>query len=77
VSLPPEILTAIGRAVERQGGDLDDALDLASVWERLAADPHGRLARLRHDAANPGCSCADGGSLDSAGHCERCYRVHV
>jgi hypothetical protein len=49
VSLPPEILTAIGRAVEAQGGDLDDALDLAAVWERLAADPHGRLERLRFE----------------------------
>ena len=47
MSLPPEILTAIGRAVEKQGGDLDDALDLVAVWERLASDPHGRLDRLR------------------------------
>ena len=47
MTLPPEILTAIGRAVEAQGGDLDDALDLAAVWERLASDPHGRLDRLR------------------------------
>jgi hypothetical protein len=47
VSLPPDVLEAIGCAVEKQGGDLDDALDLVAVWERLAADSHGRLDRLR------------------------------
>lgn len=73
MSLPPKVLSAIGRAVEAQGGDLEDALDLAAVWERLAADRHGRLARLRYDAANPRCSCADSGVPDPEGRCERCH----
>jgi hypothetical protein len=51
VTLPSEILTAIGRAVEAQGGDLEDALDLAAVWERLASDPHGRVDRMRAENA--------------------------
>jgi len=77
VSLPPEILTAIGRAVEKQGGDLDDALDLAAVWERLAEDKHGRLAQLRHEASNPRCSCADGGIVGRESRCERCHGVQT
>lgn len=68
----PEIIAAIGEAVEAQNGTLADALDLAQTWERLAADRRGWLARLRYDAAHPRCSCVDGGATDGAGRCERC-----
>jgi hypothetical protein len=67
----PEIIVAIGEAVEAQNGTLADALDLAQTWERLAADKRGRVDRLRYDAAHPRCSCADGGASDD-GRCERC-----
>jgi hypothetical protein len=47
MTLPRSLITAVAEAAERQGGDLDDVRDLLDVWERLAADPHGRLDRLR------------------------------
>jgi hypothetical protein len=73
MSAPREILEAIGRAVEAQGGDLDDARHLLAEWERLAADRHGRLDRLRHEAAHPACACTDGGAPDDGGRCKRCH----
>jgi hypothetical protein len=74
VILPPELLTAIGRAVESQDGTVEDAEDLAATWERLQADKHGRVDRLRHDAAHPRCCCADGGDVPADGlRCVRCY----
>jgi hypothetical protein len=54
---------------------MDDVRDLLQVWERLAADKHGRLDRLRHEAANPRCHCADGGTHGGGGRCERCYGI--
>ena len=50
--VPEDVIIAIGRAVEKQGGTLEDAEDLAQVWERLFADKHGRIDRLRADAAS-------------------------
>jgi hypothetical protein len=52
MTLPREVLIAIGRAVEKQGGTLEDAEDLIEVWERLAADKYGRVDRLRAEAAS-------------------------
>jgi hypothetical protein len=75
MTLPRSLVAAVARAVERQGGDLEDVRDLLEVWERLAADPHGRLDALRGEAANPRCSCADGGIPGKAGRCRRCYGV--
>lgn len=75
MTLPSSLITAIARAVEREGGDLDDVRDLLEVWERLAADQHGRLDRLRYEAANPPCSCADGGKVATNKRCERCHGV--
>jgi hypothetical protein len=51
VSLPPDIVTSIGRAVERAGGDLDDALDLVAVWARLSGDRCGHIDALRREAS--------------------------
>lgn len=75
--IPESILRAIGEAVEKAGGDLDDALDLLAVWERLAADKRGRADRLRYEAANPTCRCADGGIPGSTDRCERCQRILI
>jgi hypothetical protein len=72
VSAPSEIVTVVGRAVERAGGDLDDARHLLAEWERLTADEHGRVDRLRYDAAHPCCRCADAVEADDDGLCERC-----
>ena len=47
MTLDATLIRAIAKAVEAQGGDYDDVQDLIQVWERLAADPHGRLDRLR------------------------------
>ena len=47
MTLPRSIVVAVAQAVEKEGGDLEDVRDLLEVWERLAADPHGRLDRLR------------------------------
>jgi hypothetical protein len=52
MNLPEDVILAISHAVERQGGTLEDAEDLARVWERLAADKHGRVDRLRAEAAS-------------------------
>jgi hypothetical protein len=49
MALPRSIIVAVARAVEGQNGDLDDVRDLLETWERLAADPHGRLDRLRSE----------------------------
>lgn len=46
MTLPSSLIIAVARAVEREGGDLEDVRDLLEVWERLAADPHGRQDRL-------------------------------
>ena len=73
MSAPAAIVTAIGRAVEAVGGDLDDARHLLAEWERLTADKRGRLNRLLYDAAHPACACADGGEADNTGHCSRCH----
>jgi hypothetical protein len=73
MTLAPEIIDAIGQAVEAQGGDLDDALDLAATWERLHAYQGGRADRLRYEAANPVCRCADGGKPEEGDQrCGRC-----
>ena len=70
----PSLDSAITLAVERAGGDAGDAGDLRAAWDRLADDSRGRLARLRYDAANPRCRCADGG--ERAGErCARCFGV--
>jgi hypothetical protein len=43
-----------------------------SVWQRLAADRYGHVDRLRHEAANPICRCADAGVSDGVeGRCGR------
>jgi len=74
MALPRSLIVAVAQAVEKQGGDLDDVRDLLDVWERLAEDKHGRLDRLRYEAAHPVCHCVDGGTHGS-GRCERCYGV--
>ena len=73
MSAPVAIVTAIGRAVEAQGGTLDDARHLLAEWERLTADKYGRVDRLHQEAASATCRCADGGAGD--GRCERCCRL--
>jgi hypothetical protein len=72
MSLPRSVLIAIASAVEAQGGDIDDVDDLIACWERLCADQHGRVDRLRYEAASRACRCADGGRADEHGRCERC-----
>lgn len=75
MTLPRSLVAAAARAVEAEGGDMDDVQDLVEVWERLAADKHGRVARLRYEAANPRCRCADGGDREHGPSCGRCQGV--
>jgi hypothetical protein len=49
MTIPTSLLYAIGRAVEKAGGDADDVDDLVKVWERLHADAGGKLDRLRYE----------------------------
>ncbi len=77
-ALPRGLLIAIAQAVRDAGGDMEDVDDLVSVWQRLQADKHGRVDRLRTTAATVTCCCADGGVLTGDGRCGRCYgRVGV
>lgn len=73
MTLPRSLAKAIADAVDAEGGDAQDARGLAATWERLQADQHGRLDRLRYDAAHPRCCCVDGRLLEDAGRCGRCY----
>ncbi len=75
MTLDRVLVVAVAQAVERESGDVDDARDLLSAWERLAADSDGRLDRLRYEAANPRCGCADGGDREHGPRCGRCYGV--
>jgi hypothetical protein len=68
------LLSAIAKAVERQGGDYSDVQDLVAAWERLHSDQRGRSDRLRYEAANPSCICPDGGTESEDGRCGRCWR---
>ncbi len=75
-SMPEDTLRAICDAVEAQGGNQEDAEDILDVWQRIHGDKHGRAARLRYDAANPTCRCADGGVPTTADdRCERCCGI--
>jgi hypothetical protein len=67
------LVGAIARAVEREGGDMADVVDLVQAWERLEADARGRLARLRAEAASPRCRCATAAARLSDGRCSRCF----
>ena len=73
--MQPELPVAIAEAVERQGGDMEDVRDLVAVWERVAADTGPRVEAMRREAANPRCSCEDGGEPASDGRCRRCHGV--
>jgi hypothetical protein len=52
---------------------MEDVDDLVSVWQRLQADKHGRVDRLRAEAATVTCCCVDGGEPADDGRCRRCY----
>jgi hypothetical protein len=73
--LPEGVIVAVARAVEAAGGDMDDVDDLLAVWQRQAADKRGKVERMRYEAANPRCSCADGGVANGGDRCERCYAL--
>lgn len=71
MTIPRSIVVAIANAVEAHGGDMTDVEDLVQTWERLHADNHGRVDRLRYDAGHPACHCAD--ADDTGERCERCH----
>ncbi|MCW3064779.1 MAG: hypothetical protein JWN32_1951 [Solirubrobacterales bacterium] len=78
MSLPKMVLIAIAEAVAAQGGDMDDVDDLVACWERVYGDRAGRVDRLRYDAENAPCRCADGGVADDGGgRCGRCCGLIV
>jgi hypothetical protein len=72
--IPRKTLIAIARAVQEAGGDMSDVEDLVRTWERLHADPRGRVDRMRHEARTARCCCADGGADETDdGRCGRCF----
>jgi hypothetical protein len=74
VTLSRGHLNAIGRAVQKVGGDLIDAGDLVAAWERLEADTRGRVERMRYEAAHVRCCCADDPDpVSRDGRCSRCW----
>jgi hypothetical protein len=73
MTLPRDMLIAIGRAVHQAGGQMTDVDDLVAVWQRLAADRTGRVDRMRAEASDVDCGCADGGEARPDGRCNRCY----
>jgi hypothetical protein len=46
----PQIIRAIARAVEQQGGDLADVEDLVAVWERVQRRNSERASVIRREA---------------------------
>jgi hypothetical protein len=50
VSPSGRLLTAIARAVEHQGGDIEDVEDLIAVWERVARRNQERGAVCQREA---------------------------
>ena len=70
--LPAGLTAAIERAVERHGGDADDARELAQVWRRVSIDTERRAAAIRGSVARARCRCADGGDFNGD-RCTRCY----
>lgn len=72
---PPSMAAAIERAVEREGGDRTDALDLAEVWQRVARDTERRAGGIRAAVGVRRCNCADGGERGEDGRCEHCFGV--
>jgi hypothetical protein len=75
MTVPIEVLRAIGKAVRDAGGDMDDVDDLVAVWERLCDDRHGRVDRMRQEAQTVRCCCSSGGAAGAAGagRCSRCW----
>lgn len=73
-TLPRELRLAIRRVVAEAGGDAADALDLARVWERVAADTSRRAAEIRAKVRRARCRCADGGDPNGGQRCARCHR---
>lgn len=71
--LPCSLLRALGRAVQKAGGDTDDVVDLVDVWTRLDADLDRRAARMLFDAQRVRCCCETPDDPDELGRCSRCY----
>jgi hypothetical protein len=57
VTLSEGRLRAIARAVQAGGGDVDDAEDLADVWERMERVWTPRVDCMRRLAARSRCVC--------------------
>jgi hypothetical protein len=66
-------LAAIAAAVEREGGDADDVLDLVAVWERLHADWSPRVDAMLREAAGWSCRCETRCEATSDGRCVLCF----
>ncbi len=73
MTLPDSLLRAIVNAVQRAGGDLHDAHDLAEVWERLDADLDRRIARMRFEAEHAPCCCETPAEPGADGRLSRRY----
>jgi hypothetical protein len=72
MTLPEHRLRAIARAVQRAGGDLHDAEDLADVWERMERVWGPRVDLMRRVASRPRCCCGIFVEVGPDGRCERC-----
>jgi hypothetical protein len=72
VTLPEHHLRAIARAVQRAGGDLEDAEDLADAWERMECTWGPRVDRTRYEAATARCVCGVFVEVGPSGRCKRC-----
>jgi len=73
MTLPISLLRTIGNAVERAGGDLQDAEALVDVWERLDADLDRRALRIKFEASRVHCCCRTPAEPAPDGRCSRCW----
>lgn len=71
--VPVELIVAITRAVERQGGDIEDIKDLVLTWERVQARNELRADAMRRASASARCVCADEPAPGADGRCSRCF----
>ena len=70
---PLSVVLAIARAVDRAGGDLEDAEDLVQTWERVQVCSELRADAMRREARTRECCCANRPEPGRDGRCPVCF----